>query len=1392
MMITGDMVRNRNKETNNEPSNSIIMLEIQKLKDSIAIESSPNSFSSYINEFKETLDLKLDSIESSPNSFSSYINELKETLGLKLDSISKSNQRIEFINNKSLVIQKQQLELDEEIQYNKEHDYNKKKNLAAIITKKKEEILHKEEEEEKINKPKSKWNSLLGLGSLLLIKLIKPYLSDITSYLKSFFTGSLLSWLSEKAPLLLEMKSFITDKFTEEFLPWIKKNSSFIIEPIKNWIDKKGFKFLIDSSSYIRKAIFSLLTSTVYPWIRDHGIDFLKNSVIPLGDKFLKYVRNVVWPTFLKDIFPQIKENIGTIIKGLAIGYIFLNPIKSLKLVISTLAYASSFLLKNVIKGSLIGLIGGATTRLIGLTSLIKRGSIAAKELLFNQNKSKTSGMGGMLDKIKSGKIGKGIGSLLKLFKPLLRAVPFLGLVLTVYDILDTIFPNIMSDIGNFISQIPSKLLELGGSIWDSISLGISSIVDWFKDKFKLIPNFFETVIRSYPLIGNKIADHIFLNKSEVNSKRIDTNLRTSLETKLTNSKAIDGDTIKDWKEIKKLSIRDLSLLSSSTNITDSDIKKIASILLVKQKKKVTEEAKIMSDSEKLTILKKGNDILLKRVEIVQSDNSIPLDRKNIIYEGINKAIQANLQQQKVLKDSLDISKITSSKVTLNTGGIYNSYSSISKTSNKPNINHSLEANINTGSDSINNYTLNTSNVKSSYNTIHSIPNKKESNDRLYDYVLKTESFSPTAKWDYKQWSNGYGTKAKSKDEVIDEPTAMKRFKTHIDHNMTKVEAFVPNETPLGLIHALTSLSYNSGYRWMRAGLGKAVKKLDYDDIETRFKQYNKVTNKQGVLEESKGLTNRRIDEISWLKNDISSDNTSNIKLDSSSYNLPTVLSNNTNNTDKELIKTKSLDITPLDSAEASKEPIKPDLVSVGSSSASFNKPNRDIDRVFLHCSASDKDEDDSVKVITQWHKKRGFSTIGYHYFIHKNGNISKGRNINKIPAAQKGNNTGTIAICIHGLSDFTTKQMNSLKSLCGSINNAYKGNISFHGHCEVSNKSCPVFDYSNILNLVDSKIKGYKNTSTSIPINTSSIPIDTSTSIPIDTSTIHKDTSTSIPIDTSTIHKDNSESYPHKVTSISSKIKDRSSDLGKVFSLDNIVKKTKELSAKSLDFVQTKLSKVSIGKDLPGIIKYIDSESLKATQNFIRNNFGNILGDESESNVNKQILTDVNKQTPTNLLDKNKSDVNKQILTNLLDKNESDVNKQTPINLLDKNESNVNKQILTNLLDKNESNVNKQTPTNLLDKNGSGVNKGLNTVLKGFDTNANKIKNVKKIEVDVATSDISRLTNMKLPSNIMKETESKSLINVNQGNKEVDNLFINLESSKLMNESLSLIGDIL
>lgn len=131
-----------------------------------------------------------------------------------------------------------------------------------------------------------------------------------------------------------------------------------------------------------------------------------------------------------------------------------------------------------------------------------------------------------------------------------------------------------------------------------------------------------------------------------------------------------------------------------------------------------------------------------------------------------------------------------------------------------------------------------------------------------------------------------------------------------------------------------------------------------------------------------------------------------------------------------------------------------------------FIAPARKVNRVFLHCSDSDNPDHDHISVIREWHLKRRFDDVGYHLFVRKNGEIQTGRSLEVKPAAQEGNNAGTIAVCLAGRLHFTPAQFQTLRILCHQIQ-AELPMVTFHGHREVNpGKTCPNFDYRKVLGL--------------------------------------------------------------------------------------------------------------------------------------------------------------------------------------------------------------------------------------------------------------------------------------------------------------------------------------
>lgn len=137
-------------------------------------------------------------------------------------------------------------------------------------------------------------------------------------------------------------------------------------------------------------------------------------------------------------------------------------------------------------------------------------------------------------------------------------------------------------------------------------------------------------------------------------------------------------------------------------------------------------------------------------------------------------------------------------------------------------------------------------------------------------------------------------------------------------------------------------------------------------------------------------------------------------------------------------------------------------------------KSKRIINEIIIHCSATVEGKDYTTEDIKKWHRARGFSDIGYHYIIYRDGSIHNGRNVNISGAHCTNHNAHSIGICyIGGVDKYnkpkdtrTLEQKNSLKNLLLKLKALYP-KATIHGHCEYANKACPCFnvkkEYLNI-----------------------------------------------------------------------------------------------------------------------------------------------------------------------------------------------------------------------------------------------------------------------------------------------------------------------------------------
>ena len=131
----------------------------------------------------------------------------------------------------------------------------------------------------------------------------------------------------------------------------------------------------------------------------------------------------------------------------------------------------------------------------------------------------------------------------------------------------------------------------------------------------------------------------------------------------------------------------------------------------------------------------------------------------------------------------------------------------------------------------------------------------------------------------------------------------------------------------------------------------------------------------------------------------------------------------------------------------------------------------RKIDKIIIHCSATREGQDIPVETIRKWHVEgRGWSDIGYHFYIDIDGKIWKGRDIQKIGAHCSGNNRSSIGVCYCGGVEAdgktpkdtrTASQKESLLHVLKTLKAMFP-DASIYSHNEFANKACPSFDATN------------------------------------------------------------------------------------------------------------------------------------------------------------------------------------------------------------------------------------------------------------------------------------------------------------------------------------------
>lgn len=120
---------------------------------------------------------------------------------------------------------------------------------------------------------------------------------------------------------------------------------------------------------------------------------------------------------------------------------------------------------------------------------------------------------------------------------------------------------------------------------------------------------------------------------------------------------------------------------------------------------------------------------------------------------------------------------------------------------------------------------------------------------------------------------------------------------------------------------------------------------------------------------------------------------------------------------------------------------------------------------VTVHCSDTPNNQDITSEAINRFHiQSRGWDRIGYHFVIHRNGDIDSRHNktffrgLNEPGAHVEGHNDGNLGVCLVGQTKFTLEQFYAFETLFTGLRQSLNLKYSdLYCHNEFTNqKTCP------------------------------------------------------------------------------------------------------------------------------------------------------------------------------------------------------------------------------------------------------------------------------------------------------------------------------------------------
>lgn len=141
--------------------------------------------------------------------------------------------------------------------------------------------------------------------------------------------------------------------------------------------------------------------------------------------------------------------------------------------------------------------------------------------------------------------------------------------------------------------------------------------------------------------------------------------------------------------------------------------------------------------------------------------------------------------------------------------------------------------------------------------------------------------------------------------------------------------------------------------------------------------------------------------------------------------------------------------------------------MNIKESNLSFGSMSRRsrTNRIILHHAEA---SNCTVQDIHRWHKNNGWSGIGYHFFVRKDGAIYRGRPEGTVGAHASGNNSDSIGICFEGTymtENMPDAQLKAGQELVSYLKGKY-GVSRVQRHKDVCATSCPGtnFPFSKII----------------------------------------------------------------------------------------------------------------------------------------------------------------------------------------------------------------------------------------------------------------------------------------------------------------------------------------